>query len=112
VHAVAEPGEFFDLCAVGGGLVRRAHDDGHVVDLAFSPDGARLWSVSGPAKGRVPGGALHAWDVAAEFAPLPALTRPIGGAHPGGASLDISPDGRALVVGTRAGEVWVWALPR
>jgi hypothetical protein len=79
-----------------------AHED-PVTGVAFSLDGARLWSASGDA--RKPLGQLRGWDALAKTE-RPELARPITTAL----WLRRSPDGRTLASGTSAGTVDLWIV--
>jgi hypothetical protein len=72
-----------------------------VMGLAFSPDGRRLYGVSSTTAEGV--GGLRAWDTSTwrEARPAVQLVEPV--------SLDISRDGRRLLVGTNGRRVEVWS---
>lgn len=72
-----------------------------VADLAYSADGAELFSVSHPPPGRP--GELLRWD-----ARSPPRGRPIGAADREFAALGFSPDGRRIASACGNGEVQVW----
>ncbi len=86
----------------GSDLLGGAAHRGRVRALSFDPAG-RLWS-GGAAEGGQ--GDLRGWS--AEVAPIPDRScEDLGSVT----SLDVSPSGRALVVGTLDGEARVWLLP-
>jgi hypothetical protein len=81
-----------------------AHDT-PVQAVAFSPDGARLYSLG--SRTTVPPGELRVWDVAARAQRGP--TVPLPDAAPG--DLVVAPDGERLLIGCEDGAVLVWAAP-
>ena len=89
---MTEMGEFGEPAAHGG----------EVEALAFSPDGARLYSASG-LHDRSTGGELRVWSIPdGRELRLTSCARPCE-------TLDVSPDGGALLVSTGEGRVEVWA---
>ena len=78
-------------------------DAGGGEDLEFSPDG-RVLAVSGLVSGRaVSGGAVSLWDVATGTQIGPSLT-----AGERAVTIDLSPDGRALLMAAANGQGAVW----
>ncbi len=94
--------ERVDLVTKGRRELATASDTGHlspVVALAFDSTG-RLWSAGGDKQGQ-----LRGWSGEETLAGLSASTRAAL------VSVDAAPSGRAIVVGTKAGEAHVWLVP-
>jgi len=85
-----------------GGLLKGGAHSGSVFDLAFSPDGARLASVSSVTGGEAP--TLEVWDVAERRI----LRREVLRDDPH--RVVFSPDGRLVGVGLRDGTARLWLL--
>jgi serine/threonine-protein kinase len=94
-------GELHGEGAVGEGLLPAAHGGG-VKALVFSRDGRRLYSVS-EVRGQE-GGELRAWSIPDGRE----LRAPVRCPAPG-RTLDLSPDGAALLLSTREGRVELWS---
>lgn len=88
-----------------GGVAHSTAHLGGVQDLAFSPDGRLLYSVA-DLRDRSAQGELRTWSVAERREAHPAARC----GHPiPSAGLDVSPDGRRLLISTRRDRVEVWS---
>jgi predicted Ser/Thr protein kinase/WD40 repeat protein len=107
--------------------VKTAHN-APLTGLVFSADGARLWSACGQSDLLEPwDGELRCWtrDAAGAWSWAPPLTVPPGGTFEDRQgkkdrdellatvlSLELSPDGRVLLLGTVGGEALLYAVPK
>ncbi len=92
-------------------IVERAHR--HPISALVYGGGA-LWTAGRALEKKSPvGGELRAWRQT-DLSPLPdrTLGGPGSAKRPGILSVDVSPDGRLLVVGDEQGSASVWILPR